>query len=125
MPDPSPVFGRETSSRPSRASLRTAVVWDVLKDALDRRVKATGKDSLDVLDTGGGSGNFEYSWFQRSDASTTWQPLDSRERTQAVTMLGDGFSVRVDVLDRVTRLSASATLHVAFQNAPTGKDVVR
>ncbi|MEV5348908.1 methyltransferase [Streptomyces achromogenes] len=44
-------------SRP-RASLRTAVVWDVLQDALDRRVKATGRDSLDVLDTGGGSGNF-------------------------------------------------------------------
>ncbi|OII70458.1 MULTISPECIES: methyltransferase [unclassified Streptomyces] len=41
-----------------RASLRTAVVWDVLEDALDRRVKATGKDRLDVLDTGGGSGHF-------------------------------------------------------------------
>jgi len=41
-----------------RASLRTAVVWDVLRDALDRRVKATGRESLDVLDTGGGSGNF-------------------------------------------------------------------
>jgi SAM-dependent methyltransferase len=44
-----------------RASLRTAVVWDVLKDALDRRVKVTGRESrseLDVLDTGGGSGNF-------------------------------------------------------------------
>ncbi|MFF4170301.1 methyltransferase [Streptomyces sp. NPDC001744] len=58
MPDPSPAFGREATSRPSRASLRTAVVWDVLKDALDRRVEATGKDVLDVLDTGGGSGNF-------------------------------------------------------------------
>jgi SAM-dependent methyltransferase len=34
------------------------VVWDVLQDALDRRVKATGRDALDVLDTGGGSGNF-------------------------------------------------------------------
>ncbi|WP_073952552.1 methyltransferase [Streptomyces kebangsaanensis] len=41
-----------------RASLRTAVVWEVLRDALDRRVKATGRESLDVLDTGGGSGNF-------------------------------------------------------------------
>lgn len=41
-----------------RASLRTAVVWEVLKDALDRRVKATGRQSLDVLDSGGGSGNF-------------------------------------------------------------------
>ncbi|MFD8817491.1 methyltransferase [Streptomyces sp. NPDC059627] len=48
MPDP---------TRP-RASLRTAVVWEVLQDALDRRVKATGRDALDVLDTGGGSGNF-------------------------------------------------------------------
>ncbi|MFG2118545.1 methyltransferase [Streptomyces sp. NPDC048710] len=48
---------RSGSSRP-RASLRTAVVWEVLQDALDRRVKATGRDSLDVLDTGGGSGNF-------------------------------------------------------------------
>ncbi|RFU83661.1 methyltransferase [Streptomyces triticagri] len=41
-----------------RASLRTAVVWDVLEDALDRQVKAVGRESLDVLDTGGGSGNF-------------------------------------------------------------------
>ncbi|MFJ9810108.1 methyltransferase [Streptomyces sp. NPDC101158] len=58
MSDPSPVSGREATSRPSRASLRTAVVWDVLQDALDRRVEATGKKSLDVLDTGGGAGNF-------------------------------------------------------------------
>ncbi|GGZ31566.1 methyltransferase [Streptomyces poonensis] len=47
-----------------RASLRTAVVWEVLKDALDRRAKAAGHEAhggqgvLDVLDTGGGSGNF-------------------------------------------------------------------
>ncbi|MFF4249300.1 methyltransferase [Streptomyces sp. NPDC001822] len=41
-----------------RASLRTAVVWDVLRDALERRVKATGRGALDVLDTGGGTGNF-------------------------------------------------------------------
>ncbi|MFE9408908.1 class I SAM-dependent methyltransferase [Streptomyces sp. NPDC006704] len=41
-----------------RASLRTAVVWEVLKEALDRRVEATGREALDVLDTGGGSGNF-------------------------------------------------------------------
>jgi SAM-dependent methyltransferase len=48
---------RSDPSRP-RASLRTAVVWEVLQDALDRRVKATGREALDVLDTGGGSGNF-------------------------------------------------------------------
>jgi SAM-dependent methyltransferase len=34
------------------------VVWEVLKDALDHRVKATGQEQLDILDTGGGSGNF-------------------------------------------------------------------
>ncbi|MEU6081993.1 methyltransferase [Streptomyces sp. NPDC047108] len=41
-----------------RATLRTAVVWEVLQEALDRRVKAAGRESLDVLDTGGGTGNF-------------------------------------------------------------------
>lgn len=41
-----------------RASLRTAVVWEVLQEALERRVKATGREALDVLDSGGGSGNF-------------------------------------------------------------------
>ncbi|MER5971063.1 methyltransferase [Streptomyces sp. NPDC002055] len=41
-----------------RASLRTAVVWEVLQEALDRRVKAAGRETLDVLDTGGGTGNF-------------------------------------------------------------------
>ena len=41
-----------------RTSLRTAVVWEVLKDALDHRVKATGREQLDVLDAGGGSGRF-------------------------------------------------------------------
>ncbi|GGX40083.1 class I SAM-dependent methyltransferase [Streptomyces chartreusis] len=48
---------RSDPPRP-RASLRTAVVWEVLQDALDRRVKATGRQALDVLDAGGGSGNF-------------------------------------------------------------------
>ncbi|MGW7469778.1 methyltransferase [Streptomyces xantholiticus] len=57
MSEPSPAGG-ETPPRPSRASLRTAVVWDVLQDALDRRVKATGTECLDILDTGGGTGNF-------------------------------------------------------------------
>ncbi|MFF4826530.1 class I SAM-dependent methyltransferase [Streptomyces sp. NPDC001312] len=54
---PHPTSPRSDPSRP-RASLRTAVVWEVLHDALDRRVKAAGRESLDVLDTGGGSGNF-------------------------------------------------------------------
>ncbi|WP_324783738.1 methyltransferase [Streptomyces sp. H51] len=48
---------RSDPPRP-RASLRTAVVWEVLQDALDRLVKTTGRQTLDVLDTGGGSGRF-------------------------------------------------------------------
>ncbi|WP_327684721.1 methyltransferase [Streptomyces sp. NBC_00467] len=56
MPDPSP--GGKTPPRQPRSALRTSVVWEVLKDALDRRAKVTGADSLDVLDTGGGSGSF-------------------------------------------------------------------
>ncbi|UGQ10046.1 methyltransferase domain-containing protein [Yinghuangia sp. ASG 101] len=41
-----------------RSSMRTAVVWQVLRDALERRVAAEGRSVLDVLDTGGGTGNF-------------------------------------------------------------------
>ncbi|MEU2605593.1 MULTISPECIES: methyltransferase [Streptomyces] len=44
-------------SRPS-ASLRTAVVWDVLRGALDQRAKLSDRAELSVLDTGGGTGNF-------------------------------------------------------------------
>lgn len=41
-----------------RASLRTAVVWEVLREALEARAKAADSPVLDVLDTGGGTGNF-------------------------------------------------------------------
>lgn len=44
-------------SRPS-ASLRTAVVWEVLRGALDQRAKVSDRAELEVLDTGGGTGNF-------------------------------------------------------------------
>lgn len=57
MSDTSPAFGGETPSRP-RSSLRTAVVWEVLKRALDTRASTAGTTALDVLDTGGGTGNF-------------------------------------------------------------------
>ncbi|WP_329388852.1 methyltransferase [Streptomyces sp. NBC_01716] len=57
MSDPSPAFGGETPSRP-RSSLRTAVVWEVLQVALESRAAAVGTAALDVLDTGGGTGNF-------------------------------------------------------------------
>jgi SAM-dependent methyltransferase len=34
------------------------VVWEVLREALQRRAKAAEREVLDVLDTGGGTGNF-------------------------------------------------------------------
>ena len=41
-----------------RRSPRTAVVWEVLDDALTAQVEATGRDGLDILDAGGGTGGF-------------------------------------------------------------------
>jgi SAM-dependent methyltransferase len=42
----------------ARGSVRTAVVWQALRDALAERVAATGRDRLDILDAGGGTGGF-------------------------------------------------------------------
>lgn len=39
-------------------TLRTAVVWDALRDTLAAQATATGRDTLDVLDAGGGTGGF-------------------------------------------------------------------
>ncbi|WTL48727.1 methyltransferase domain-containing protein [Streptomyces sp. NBC_01497] len=57
MSDPSPAVGGESPSS-RRGPLRTGVVREVVDEALARRVKSTGSDVLDVLDTGGGTGNF-------------------------------------------------------------------
>ena len=41
-----------------RREVRTAVVWDVLSSALAERMTASGRDQLDVIDAGGGTGGF-------------------------------------------------------------------
>ena len=38
--------------------VRTAVVWDVLSEALAAQLAASGRDALDVIDAGGGTGGF-------------------------------------------------------------------
>jgi SAM-dependent methyltransferase len=38
--------------------LRTAVVWDVLREALEERAGAGARTAVDVLDVGGGTGGF-------------------------------------------------------------------
>lgn len=40
------------------SAVRTAVVWDALRPVLADRVATTGRESLDVLDAGGGTGGF-------------------------------------------------------------------
>jgi SAM-dependent methyltransferase len=49
---------RHIDSQHVRRSLRTAVVWSVLREALSSRSAATGRQSLDVVDAGGGTGGF-------------------------------------------------------------------
>lgn len=41
-----------------RSAVRTAVVWDALRRALDERVAALVEPRLDVVDAGGGTGGF-------------------------------------------------------------------
>lgn len=38
------------------SAVRTAVVWEALRDVLDRGVKLSGRTALDVVDAGGGTG---------------------------------------------------------------------
>lgn len=38
------------------SAVRTAVVWEVLREVLDRGAKASGRAALDVVDAGGGTG---------------------------------------------------------------------
>ena len=58
MPDTSARSAAATAAGPGRSSVRTAVVWDVLRAALAERATATGRTGLDVVDAGGGTGGF-------------------------------------------------------------------
>ncbi|WP_049574515.1 class I SAM-dependent methyltransferase [Streptomyces sp. SBT349] len=57
MPSESRVSAGGPSPGP-HAALRAGVAWEVLRQALRRRAEAAGREVLDVLDTGGGSGSF-------------------------------------------------------------------
>ncbi|HEY7488240.1 MAG TPA: methyltransferase domain-containing protein [Streptosporangiaceae bacterium] len=43
---------------PRSSKVRTAVVWEVLRAALERHAAASGRSELDVVDAGGGTGGF-------------------------------------------------------------------
>ncbi|MGY0066778.1 methyltransferase [Streptomyces sp. QTS137] len=95
-----------------RAALRTAVVWEVLQDALEGRVRATGRPALDVLDTGGGSGNFAVPVARLGHRVTVVDPspnaLFALERRAA----------EADVADRVRGVQGDA--HGLFDVAERG-----
>src|SRR4051812_50208997 len=50
--------GPTTDRVTSRTSLRTTVVWSVLRTAVDRLVAERAPSGLDILDAGGGTGGF-------------------------------------------------------------------
>ncbi|GII90306.1 class I SAM-dependent methyltransferase [Sinosporangium siamense] len=48
----------ESIKQTGAAAARTAVVWDALRAVLDERVAAQGRERLDIVDAGGGTGGF-------------------------------------------------------------------
>lgn len=56
MKHPGPDRGDTVTERPRPRSLRTAVVWEILREVLDESAKASGRAVLKVLDAGGGTG---------------------------------------------------------------------
>ncbi|SOD58709.1 Methyltransferase domain-containing protein [Streptomyces zhaozhouensis] len=58
MPSPSRARPTGDPSSGPPAAARGGVVWDVLRRALRERSRRAGRDGLDVLDLGGGSGSF-------------------------------------------------------------------
>jgi len=100
-----------------RASLRTAVVWEVLRDALDRRAKSTDRPVLEVLDTGGGTGNFAVPVARLGHRVTVVDPspdaLFALERRAA----------EAGVTDRVTGVQGD-TQGLLGVAAPAGYDMV-
>ncbi|MGH8867358.1 MAG: methyltransferase domain-containing protein [Actinomycetes bacterium] len=102
MPDrPSARLDRSDHPR-TRSGLRTAVVWDVLRPALAAHVSATGRGSLDVLDTGGGTGGFAVPLAQEGHRVTVVDP--SPDSLAAL----DRRAAEAGVTDRVTGVQGEA-----------------
>jgi SAM-dependent methyltransferase len=87
----------------ARSLLRTAVVWDALRGALEERVAAGGRSALDVLDVGGGTGGFAVPLAELGHAVTVVEPspdaLAALERRAS----------EAGVTDRVRALQGDAT----------------
>ncbi|MFI6319201.1 methyltransferase domain-containing protein [Nonomuraea sp. NPDC050556] len=55
-------------------AVRTAVVWDALRAVLAERSAATGRDRLDIVDAGGGTGGFAVPLAELGHAVTVVDP---------------------------------------------------
>ncbi|MFJ2029351.1 class I SAM-dependent methyltransferase [Streptosporangium sp. NPDC087985] len=62
------------SRQAGTSAVRTAVVWDVLRAVLADRVSATGRDRLDIVDAGGGTGGFAVPLAELGHAVTVVDP---------------------------------------------------
>lgn len=58
----------------ARSSVRTAVVWQVLRAALERRTALGDRDVLEVLDVGGGTGRFAVPLAELGHVVTVLEP---------------------------------------------------
>ena len=87
-----------------RLEIRTAVAWDALAAALSRHQKDTGRDRLDVVDAGGGTGGFAVPLASQGHHVTVVDPspdaLAALERRAAEAALSDRVSaVQGDAAD--------------------------
>ena len=57
-----------------RSAIRTAVIWDALDALLDDRADETGRQVLDIVDLGGGTGGFAVPIAQRGHRVTVVEP---------------------------------------------------
>lgn len=60
-----------------------------------------------------GSGDYRYQWYKKLERSTEWDSLGTG-KTQIVRMVGQGFTLRVDIHDNNTKQNASATFPVKY-----------
>ncbi|MGV9327855.1 methyltransferase domain-containing protein [Streptosporangium sandarakinum] len=63
-----------TSRQSGTPAVRTAVVWDVLRAVLAERSSVTGRDRLDIVDAGGGTGGFAVPLAELGHAVTVVDP---------------------------------------------------
>ncbi|WP_173524825.1 methyltransferase domain-containing protein [Nonomuraea antri] len=75
--------------------MRTAVVWDALRGVLAERTAATGRDGLDIVDAGGGTGGFAVPLAELGHTVTVVDPtpdslaaLERRAKEKGVSVRG-------------------------------------